>query len=624
MGDIPEFTTRPELIGTFGMVASTHWLASAAGMAVLEHGGNAFDAAVAAGLVLQVTEPHLNGLGGEVPVIAHHAGRGETFVLCGQGTAPAAATPEAFADLGLDLVPGSGLLAACVPGAFGAWMLLLREYGTLRLRDVMGYAIGYASRGYPLLPAISWGIASVAELFRDHWPSSAEVYLPGGQVPAPGSLFANPALAATYQRILDEAETASADRDEQIEAARRVYYEGFVAETIAAYVASADVMDVTGQPHRGLLSYSDLAGWHPRLEEPLTYDVGGLTVCKTRPWGQGLVFLQQLALLDGFDLKAMGPGSVDFMHTVTECAKLAFADREAWYGDPDFTDVPVKALLSADYAEARRQLIGAEASASLVPGAPDGRPPRLPDFVTRRTAGYDDASVAPSLDVEPPAPRLDPGTGEPTMRTSEEPKDPKAASSYRAGDTCHLDVADRFGNMVSATPSGGWLQSSPVIPGLGFSLGTRAQMFTLTPGLPATLAPGKRPRTTLSPSLALRDREPYLAFGTPGGDQQDQWSLLFFLNHLHFGMNLQQAIDFPSFHSAHMPSSFYPRQAQPRVLDVESRVSPAVIEDLRRRGHLVNIRPAWSLGRVSAVARRNGMLYAAANPRGMQGYAVGR
>jgi gamma-glutamyltranspeptidase/glutathione hydrolase len=624
MGEIPEFTTRPELSGTFGMVASTHWLASAAGMAVLEHGGNAFDAAVAAGLVLQVTEPHLNGLGGEVPVIAHHAGRGETFVLCGQGTAPAAATLEAFAGLGLDLVPGSGLLAACVPGAFGAWMLLLREYGTLRLRDVMGYAIGYASRGYPLIPAISWGIASVAELFRDHWPSSAEVYLPGGHVPAPGSLFANPALAATYQRILDEAETASADRDEQIAAARRVYYEGFVAETIAAYVASADVMDVTGQPHRGLLSYSDLAGWHPRLEEPLTYDVGGLTVCKTRPWGQGPVFLQQLALLDGFDLKAMGPGSVDFIHTVTECAKLAFADREAWYGDPDFTDVPVKALLSVGYAEARRQLVGAEASASLVPGAPDGRPPRLPDFGFRGTAGTGHASADPSQSAEPPAPRLDPGTGEPTLRTSEEPRDPKAASSYRAGDTCHLDVADRFGNMVSATPSGGWLQSSPVIPGLGFGLGTRAQMFTLTPGLPATLAPGKRPRTTLTPSLALRDREPYLAFGTPGGDQQDQWSLLFFLNHLHFGMNLQQAIDFPSFHSAHMPSSFYPRQAQPRVLDVESRVSPAVIEDLRRRGHLVNIRPPWSLGRVSAVARRNGMLYAAANPRGMQGYAVGR
>ena len=622
MGEIPEFTTRPELAGTFGMVASTHWLASATGLAVLEHGGNAFDAAVAAGLVLQVVEPHLNGLGGEVPVIAHHAGRGETFVLCGQGTAPAAATPEAFAGLGLDLVPGSGLLAACVPGAFGAWMLLLREYGSLRLRDVMGYAIGYAASGYPLVPAISWGIASVAELFRDHWPSSAEVYLPGGRLPAPGSLFANPALAATYQRILEEAEAAGHDRDEQIEAARRVYYEGFVAETIAAYVASADVMDVTGRPHRGLLSYDDLAGWHPRLEEPLTYDVGGLTVCKTKPWGQGPVFLQQLALLDGFDLAAMGPGTADYLHTVTECGKLAFADREAWYGDPDFTDVPVKALLSAEYADARRQLAGPEASAELRPGAPEGRAPRLPGFVTGTFTGNgDDGSVAPSLDVEWPR-GLDPGTGEPTMRTGG--AGGPAASSYRAGDTCHLDVADRFGNMVSATPSGGWLQSSPVIPGLGFCLGTRAQMFTLTPGLPATLAPGKRPRTTLTPSLALRDREPYLAFGTPGGDQQDQWSLLFFLNHLKFGMNLQQAIDFPSFHSAHMPSSFYPRLAQPRVLDVESRVGTPVIEELRRRGHLVNVRPAWSLGRVSAVARRNGVLYAAANPRGMQGYAVGR
>jgi gamma-glutamyltranspeptidase/glutathione hydrolase len=628
MGDFPEFTTRPELAGTFGMVASTHWLASAAGMSVLEQGGNAFDAAVATGLVLQVVEPHLNGLGGEVPVIAHDAASGETFVLCGQGTAPAAATLEAFS--GLDLVPGSGLLAACVPGAFGAWMQLLREHGTLRLRDVMGYAIGYASGGYPLVPAISWGIASVAELFRDHWPSSAEVYLPGGRVPAPGSLFANPALAATYQRILQEAEKSSADRDEQIEVARRVYYEGFVAEAIGAYLAKADVMDVTGEPHRGLLSAGDLAAWLPRREEPLTFDFAGLTVCKTQPWGQGPVFAQQLALLAGFDLQDTGPGSADYVHTVVECAKLAFADREAWYGDPDFTEVPIKTLLSAAYADARRQLIGSQASGDLIPGAPDGRQPLLPAFATASFGikentgdggeharggqpGYGAASAASAATAGvDPMQGLDPGTGEPTMRTS------------GPGDTCHLDVADRFGNMVSATPSGGWLQSSPVIPGLGFCLGTRAQMFTLTPGLPATLVPGKRPRTTLTPSLALRDGEPYLAFGTPGGDQQDQWSLLFFLNHAVFGMNLQQAIDFPAFHSAHMPSSFYPRQAQPRALDVESRVDPAVIEDLRRRGHLVTVRPAWSLGRVSAVARRDGILRAAANPRGMQGYAVGR
>ncbi len=185
-------------------------------------------------------------------------------------------------------------------------------------------------------------------------------------------------------------------------------------------------------------------------------------------------------------------------------------------------------------------------------------------------------------------------------------------------------MADRWGNVVTATPSGGWLQSSPVIPELGFCLGTRAQMFTLTPGLPATIAPGKRPRTTLTPTLVLRGGEPYLAFGTPGGDQQDQWTLGFFLNHVHFGMNLQQAIDFPAFHSRHMPSSFYPREAYPRGLDVEQRAGEPVIAGLRERGHLVQVQPPWSLGRISAVARRGGMLYAAANPRGMQGYAVGR
>src|SRR6202035_5044702 len=287
------------------MVASTHWLASAAGMAVLEKGGNAFDAAVAAGFVLQVVEPHLNGPGGEVPVIGHDARRGETFVVCGQGTAPAAATVEAYAGLGLDLVPGSGLLAACVPGAFGGWLLLLREYGTLRLRDVLGYAIGYAQSGYPLVPAISWSIASVADLFREHWQSSAEVYLPDGGAPAPGSLFANRALAATYQRGLDEAEIGKC--------------------------AATAVMDVTGERHRGLLTGQDLATWHARLEAPASYDYQGLTVCKTGPWGQGPVFLQQLALLSGYDLAAMEPGSAEYIHLITEAGKLAFADREAWY-----------------------------------------------------------------------------------------------------------------------------------------------------------------------------------------------------------------------------------------------------------------------------------------------------
>jgi gamma-glutamyltranspeptidase / glutathione hydrolase len=614
MSEILEFTTRPELAGTFGMVASTHWLASSAGMAVLEKGGNAFDAAVAAGFVLQVVEPHLNGPGGEVPVIGHDARRGETFVVSGQGPAPAAATVEAYA--GLDLVPGSGLLAACVPGAFGGWMLLLREYGTLRLRDVLGYAIMYAETGYPLVPSISWSIASVAELFREHWHSSAEVYLAGGGAPAPGTLFANPALAATYRRVLAEAEAASGDRDEQIEAARRAWYDGFVAEEIGKFAAT-EVMDVTGTRHRGLLTGQDLAAWHARLEAPATFDYEGYTVCKTGPWGQGPVFLQQLALLSGFDLAAMDPGSADYIHTVTEVAKLAFADREAWYGDPAFSDVPLGELLSAAYNDDRRALIGQIASAELRPGRPGGREMGLPDFANGpfSTSEFDSAGRRQRGSGDP---GIDPATGEPLGRAA------AAQPQARRGDTCHLDVADRWGNVVTATPSGGWLQSSPVIPALGFPLGTRAQMFTLTPGRAATIAPGKRPRTTLTPTLALRGGEPYLAFGTPGGDQQDQWTLHFFLNHVVFGMNLQQAIDFPAFHSAHMPSSFYPREAYPLRLDIEERAGEPVIDELRRRGHDVHVQPPWSLGRISAVARRNGLLYAAANPRGMQGYAVGR
>ena len=596
------------------MVASTHWLASAAGMAVLEKGGNAFDAAVATGLVLQVVEPHLNGPGGEVPVIGFDAARGEVFVVDGQGVAPAAATLEGYVALGLDLVPGTGLLAAVVPGAFGAWMLLLARHGRLRLRDVMRYAIDYAAGGYPMLASASAGIAAVADTFREHWPSSAEVYLRGGAGPAAGERFTNPDLAATYSRILHQAEAASPDRVAQIEAARTAFYEGFVAEAIARFVEHSEVMDVTGRRHRGLLTGADLAGWRASFEAPVTLDYQGLTVCKTGPWGQGPVFLQQLALLDGFDLRAMGPGSAEFIHTVTECAKLAFADREAWYGDPRQSDVPLAELLSPEYAAQRRKLVGEFASAELIPGAPGGAEPRLPGYAL---AAFGRADGAPVISAD--GGHRGHGVGEPTMTAPA-----VAAPELGLGDTCHLDVADSFGNVVTATPSGGWLQSSPVIPGLGFCLGTRGQMFSLTPGLASSLAPGRRPRTTLSPSLALRDGEPYLAFGTPGGDQQDQWTLGFFLNHVLFGMNLQEAIDAPAFSNEHFPSSFYPRGSVPRSLSVEERVGEPVIAELRRRGHEVTVMSPWSLGRISAVSRDRGFLYAGANPRGMQGYAVGR
>jgi gamma-glutamyltranspeptidase/glutathione hydrolase len=575
------FTTRPELRGTFGMVASTHWLASATGMAVLEQGGNAFDAAAAAGFVLQVVEPHLNGPGGDLPAIAHSAERDDVVVICAQGTAPAAATIDAFRALELDLIPGTGFLPAVVPGAFDGWLLMLREYGTWRLEDVLSFAIGYAEGGYPLVPQISATIERVQQLFRDEWPTSAELYLRDG-VPRPGELFRNADLAATYRRIVEESRGGT--RERELERARASWYEGFVAEAIDRFVRT-QVMDSSGRRHAGLLTGDDLASWHATLEPPVSLEYRGHAVYKTGPWGQGPVLLQQLALLDGFDLAAMGIGSAEFVHTVVECAKLAFADREAWYGDPAFVDVPLDLLLSKEYADDRRALVGDTASEELRPGGPD---PRLP-------APVEGAYAA--------------GVGEPTRG---------------GGDTCHVDVVDRHGNIVSATPSGGWLYSSPVVPGLGFPLGTRAQMFWLEEGLPNSLEPRKRPRTTLSPSLAFRNGDPYVAFGTPGGDQQDQWSLAFFLHHVDFGLDLQAAIDAPCFHTSHFPSSFYPRDAHPRRVEIEARFAPETIDDLRARGHDVEVTEAWSLGRVSAAARENGLLKAAANPRGMQGYAVGR
>ncbi|MFI6346965.1 gamma-glutamyltransferase family protein [Streptomyces sp. NPDC050560] len=591
-------TTRPELTGDFGMVASTHWLASATGMSVLERGGNAADAAVAAGFVLQVVEPHLNGPGGEVPVLLWSPDDARVSVICGQGVAPAAAEGRRLADLGLDLVPGTGLLPAVVPGAFGAWLLLLERWGTWRLADVLAPAIHYARAGHPLLGRAAAALGTVADMFRAHWPTSAATWLPGGAVPKAGARFTNPVLADTYQRLVDASQQAGGSREKGIAAARDAWYRGFVTEAIGAYCRSTEVMDTSGRAHRGLLDADDLARWEATVEEPVTFDYRGHTVCKTGPWGQGPVFLQQLALLDGFDLAEMGPGSVDWVHTVVESAKLALADREAWYGDPRFTDVPLGALLERGYNDERRRLITSAASLDLRPGSPGGRKPVLPPYPGPSGGGAPGGG----------------GTGEPTV----------AASGETRGDTCHLDVADSSGMVISATPSGGWFQASPTVPGLGFCLSTRGQMFWVPEGLPNSLRPGARPRTTLTPSLALRDGRPWLAFGTPGGDFQDQWTLHFFLNVVHGGMNLQEAIDAPEFHTTHMPSSFYPRDAHPGAVLVEERMDAEVRAGLRARGHLVETVDAWALGHVTAVASEDGWLRAGASPRGAQGYAVGR
>ena len=576
------------------MVSSTHWLAAQCGMAVLERGGNAFDAAVAAGFVLQVVEPHLNGLGGEVPILLWDASRARVEVICGQGPVPQSASIDAIRSLGLEDVPGTGLLAACVPGAFGGWMTLLRDHGTWRLGDVMSFAIGYAEAGYPLAPRVAGTIAMVEGLFREHWPTSRAVYLRDG-LPAPGARFHNPDLAGTYRRLVGEGESARGGRERQIDAALSAFYSGWIAEAVDRHCRK-EFMDSSGIAHRGLLSGFDLAAFKVRHEAPVTVDFDGWTVAKCGPWSQGPVFLQQLRLLGGLGLREAEFLGADHVHLVTECAKLAFADRDAWYTDPDFADVPIDELLAVDYAVARGKLVGHRASLELRPGAPRGVAPRLPRPSRQGVAGGHWT-----------------GTGV------------QAVGEVR-GDTVHVAAVDRFGNMVACTPSGGWLQSSPAIDGLGFCLGTRAQMLNLDPDHPNRLEGGKRPRTTLSPSLALRGGEPRLAFGTPGGDQQDQWSLEFFLAHAVFDLDLQAAVDAPMFHTAHFPSSFAPHEAEPGSLYIEPRVDQDVLDELRRRGHDIIDAGPWSLGRLCAVGRDldTGMLSAAANPRGGQGYAAGR
>ena len=635
------FTTRPTLQGTFGMSASTHWLATAAAQAVLERGGNAFDAAAAGAFVLHVVEPHLNGPGGDMTgafVTAEEPGR--PVVLMGQGPAPAGATVEHYLAEGLDLVPGSGALAAAVPAAVDAWLLLLRDHGSWELGDVLEFAIGYARDGHPMLGRVGTTIAAVAELFQSHWPTSAELWMPGGRIPAEGELIRNPAYARTLQRLVDAGSVGSAgssgtapgttpgeaplpgsrehgpgdtrngagghSREARIDAARREWREGSVAKAIVESVQTPH-RHSSGTDHRGVLALEDLAGFEAGYEAAATVEFRGHTIAKTGPWGQGPALLQTLAILEGFDDAYLDPSTELGAHTILEAQKLALADREAYYGD---TDVPLEYLLSAEYCAGRRALIGEKASHDFRPGTVPGREPYLPPLRTQYTppalAGQG-AGSAGSAGL---------GVGEPTV----------APSGETRGDTCHIDVVDRWGNMVSATPSGGWLQSSPAIPELGFCLGTRLQMTWLERDTPSTLTPGKRPRTTLTPTLVLRGGRAVTALGSPGGDQQDQWQLPYLLRTIVGGYSPQQAIDAPTFHTTSMPGSFWPRTWEPGGAVVEDRLGEDVIAGLERRGHVVTRVGGWTLGRLSAVVRdpATGVLQAAANPRGAQGYAAGR
>lgn len=591
-----DFTTRPEIRGTFGVATSTHWIASSVGMSILEKGGNAFDAAVACALTLQVVEPHLNGPAGDMPAIIYSATTGKTEVLCAQGVAPAKATVEHYTEQGLTLIPGSGLLSTVVPGAFDGWMLLLRDHGTMGLREVMQPAIDYARDGHPVLPRVASMIDGLAEFFAKEWPSSAAVWTPGGKAPKPNELFKNPDLAATYDRL---ANATGDTREAQIDAARAQWREGFVADGIFDYLKDACVMDVSEKAHSAVLEPQDMADWRATWEDTLTYDYHGWTVHKTHPWSQGPVMLQALAILQGIDLASMDPNGAEFVHTVIEAMKLAYADREAYYGDPDHSEIPMQTLLSDSYNAQRRKQITDTASLEQRPGRVPGFEHLADAYIERSQRDFDVGNVMAQ---------------EPTMSHLTE----------KRGDTVHLDIIDRWGNMISATPSGGWLQSNPVVPGLGFPLNSRAQMYWLEHGLPTSLAPGRRPRTTLTPSLAQKNGA-QLVFGTPGGDQQDQWQLIWFLRFVHFDLGLQECMDAPLFHSMHFQGSFFPRETKPGEMMLEPSFGDAVINDLRARGHKITVAEPWTVGRLTAAMREaDGTMRAAATPRLMQAYAVGR
>lgn len=578
---------RPQIMATRGVVSSGHYLATEIGLDLLRRGGNAADAAAATGFALAVLEPHQNGIGGEVPVLYWADELQQVFALSGHGVAPEAATRERFADLGLDRIPGDGFLPALVPPAPATWLLLLERFGTMRLCEVLEPALDLAAKGFPMYESLRNTVAGSAERFRSEWPSSVETFLPGGEPPPLGSVWKQPAWAETMGKLA-EADRRAPNRFTGLQRAREVFYEGEIARTITDFVQTTAVRDASGEEHHGLLTLADFSRFHAHVEEPPAVVYGPVKVFKCSTWTQGPVLLQSLGLLKSFDLRGLGHNTAAYIHTVVECMKLAYADREFYYGDPEFVSVPLDRLLSADYARERALLVDPDrASLELRPG---GRPPLVAEGIHEVNAAF-----AP------------------------------AAGGGPQGDTTKLEVVDSRGNMVSATPSGGWLQSSPVVPGLGFPLGTRGQMFSLTPGHPNCLEPGKRPRTTLTPTIALKEGRPYLAFGSPGGDAQDQWALQFLLDVVEFGMSLQAAVEAPTFTSHHWPSSFFPRTCRPGALTLEGRIPSPVARELEQRGHRVTVGGDWVNGNTLAagIDADTGVLHAAASPRLDPAYAAG-
>jgi gamma-glutamyltranspeptidase/glutathione hydrolase len=560
-------TMFPPVRGTHEMVGAANNLEVEAGFRILTAGGNAIDAGVATVLAAAVTEQSRFGLGGEIPILLKLVGK-PPAAISGIGTAPAKATvefyqnrkPESWEEEGhASPIPALGMLAAPVPGVFDGLILALSKYGTMSFAQVAAPAIEYTS-GFPIAEEFAAFIHG-NERFLDLWPASKDFFLPGGTAPERGQIFREPTLARTLRSLVAVETKTSGNRAAKLQAVRNYFYKGALARRIAAF----------SEHNGGLIAYRDLAGFHAETDRPRSTTYHGYEILKPGFWTQGPVMIEALNILEGFNLKAMGHNSPEYLHTLVETAKLAFADRDRYYGDPKFSHIPEEVLLSKEYAAERRKLIDPmHASMEHRPGS-FGKPLEM-----------EKASVP---------------------------------SPIAAHDTTCVNVVDRKGNVFSATPSGAWLPSV-IVGDTGIPFSSRMQSFVLTPGHPNQVAPGKRPRVTLSPTLVLRDGKPFLALSTPGGDNQDQALLQVLLNIVEFGMSSQEAVEAPRFQSEHFFSSFGNHEFTPGRLNLEGRIAKDTADKLAALGHRVTVTGDWSNSSAPTVIKiSDGVLDGGADPR---------
>jgi gamma-glutamyltranspeptidase / glutathione hydrolase len=578
-----ELPTLHAARGTRGALASGSEYAEQAGMRMYYHGGNAVDAGVASMFAASVAEFSHFGMGGEAPILIRTKA-GKVYAIAGVGPMPKLATAKFFMEhrpkpgeiLTLDpgglkgIIPVAGILPALVPSVVEAGLVALRDFGTKSFSDAIEPAIELAD-GMAIDEMRSGSIARSRRFF-DLWPDSKKTFLPDGHVPMPGEIFHQPNLARTLRSMAaaeKKALAAGATRAAAIDAVADYFYRGDVAHRIDAFM----------QANGGLLRYEDMAAFKLQPEEPLASDYHNYKVYKPGFWSQGPAMIEALNILEGYDLRSMGFNSVDYIHTITEALKLAYADRDTYYGDPKFNNIPADTLLSKAYAADRRKEIGHTASMDFLPGLINGKRGKHPT----------------EMDI---------------ART-------KISDELMASDTTCIDAVDKDGIMFSATPSGAWLPS--VIAGdTGIPLTERAQQFILVPGSPNELAGGKRPRVTLSPTIITEQGKPFLALSTPGGDNQEQSLIQLFFNVIEFGENAQSAVEAPRFQTRHLVSSFDNHAWNRGDLLLDERIPPSIGTELAARGHKIGTRSRWASGAAPVMIRitPDGVIEAGADPYG--------